>query len=126
MQGALATILQQLAQSTAAIVHGLDNQANMAVQQQARHAEKMEALRTAVSGLMSRNTGVVDVRQVGRPDVLKGNRDQAIKDWPAWHGTFTTWFNSQFNNGKAALDWSKDSDRPLTQTLIMEHAEAED
>ena len=79
----LAQILQQLQASNASLTQALGAQADQLQMQREQSAAEIASLRDMVVTLSSRNTGVVDVRQVGKPDVLKGSKTQAQKDFPA-------------------------------------------
>ena len=91
-----------------------------AMQQQMQHSNQMfQNLTGAVNAMQSRNSGVVDVRQVGKPDILKGNRDVAFKEWPSWSYMFITWFSSQFEHGETILNWARDQAmQSITQVEI--------
>ena len=42
-------------------------------------------------------SGVVDVKGVGKPEVLHGETKEQVKNkWPLWSFGFTTWFVSQY------------------------------
>ena len=67
---------------------------------------RMFATLTEAVQAYSRTTGVVDVRQVGKPDILKGNKESVNREWPSWSYMFITWFSSQFTHGEQALEWA--------------------
>ena len=69
--------------------------------------------------------GVVDVKQVGKPDFLKGSKEAIQDAWTMWAYTFTTWFCSQFPRGAEVLDWAAACDETsLTERRIANQAEA--
>ena len=38
----------------------------------------------------------VDVKQIGKPDVLRETREEVLKEWEAWSCMFVMLFSSQF------------------------------
>ena len=101
MEAQLGALLAQLTTQNQTLAE------NMQAQQQ--HNDLMfRSLANAVTSMQNRSTGVVDVRQVGKPDILKGNRDSAFKEWPTWSYMFVTWFSSQFESGEDILNWARD------------------
>ena len=101
MEQQLANLLTQLTAQNQALVQSMS-------QQQQHNDQMFQSLSSAVTSIQNRNVGVIDVRQVGKPDLLKGNRDVAFRDWPSWSYMFITWFSSQFENGEAILNWARD------------------
>ena len=77
--------------------------AEFAIQQQRHHVEEMASLRTSISAILNCSEGVVDVRQVGKPDTLMSNREQIFPHWPDWVFTFTALFSSQCPCGTAVF-----------------------
>lgn len=52
-------------------------------------------------------SGVVDVKGVGKPEVLQGETKEQIKQkWPLWSFGFTTWFVSQYEQADEMLKWA--------------------
>ena len=57
---------------------------------------------------LSKRSSVVDIKGVGKPDVLKGTHKEARKAWKSWAYKFESWFASQYPGvGQEALDWAK-------------------
>ena len=77
MEQQLANLLTQLTAQNQALVQSMS-------QQQQHNDQMFQSLSSAVTSIQNRNVGVIDVRQVGKPDLLKGNRDVAFRDWPSW------------------------------------------
>ena len=96
----LAQILVQLQQGQAQIAH-----------------DTREGLQKLSEGLQSaiKKPGIVDVKGIGKPDVLKGTHDEVQKHWKSWSYKFETWFCSQWLHGQRALDWARlKGERPIT------------
>ena len=111
MEQALVTVFQQMQETNATLTAMLQAQ-----QQQIQELTAMNA---------ARGSGVVEVRQVGKPDNLQGSRETIAKSWPTWSYTFVTWFSSQFVNGEAALEWARDLDsHPILARDVVEQATA--
>lgn len=52
-------------------------------------------------------SGVVDVKGVGKPEVLHGETKEQVKNkWPLWSFGFTTWFVSQYEQADEMLKWA--------------------
>ena len=53
-----------------------------------------EGLQKLSEGLQSaiQKPGIVDVKGIGKPDVLKGTHEQVQKHWKSWCYKFETWF----------------------------------
>ena len=98
-------------------------------QEQARVLhQSTEAQRAALEAL-GKKSAVVDVKGVGKPEVLKGTHEEARRSWREWSYKFETWFASQWPSiGQDAMDWAKskgdstiqDSD---VQTRVNAHPE---
>ena len=76
-----------------------------------------EGLQRLSEGLQSaiKKPGIVDVKGIGKPDVLKGTHDEVQKLWKSWSYKFETWFCSQWVHGQKALDWARlKGERPIT------------
>ena len=69
--------------------------------------------------LQSRRGGVVDVRQIGKPETLKGSREAVKREWKQWSFVFKAWFCSQFTCASEVLAWAKDSERAVTAAEIQ-------
>ena len=76
-----------------------------------------EGLQKLSAGLQSaiKKPGIVDVKGIGKPDVLKGTHDEVQKHWKSGCYKFETWFCSQWVHGQRALDWARlKGERPIT------------
>lgn len=51
--------------------------------------------------------GLVDVKAVGKPEVLSGTKEEIKTEWPLWSFQFIIWFASQWTDGEALLKWSE-------------------
>ena len=132
MAEAIAAVLQQLqasqqqfAQALAVQQEQLQRHQQEALRREEQNAQRTEALAQAMSALAaagqgrsSRESGVVDVRQVGKPDNLKGSRETLQREWSTWSYTFATWFCSQFSKGEDALEWAKSQTQALTSAEV--------
>ena len=45
---------------------------------------------------MTKKSNVVDIKGVGKPELLKGSHEDARKVWKTWSYKFESWFSSQF------------------------------
>lgn len=81
IEQAMLQLIQQMAESNAAVVRALKNQA--------------EAVREMRSQGSQRG-GVVDVRQA---DSLQGSREAIFRTWPTWCYTFKIWLGPKFPCG---------------------------
>ena len=98
-EAVLAQVIVQLQQGQAQIVK-----------------DTREGLQKLSEGLQSatKKPGIVDVKGIGKPDVLKGH-DEVQKHWKSWCYKFETWFCSQGVHGQKALDWARlKGERPIT------------
>ena len=100
---ALAAILQEMQLSNRGLQQALQQQQAQMEEQRRKHDADIAALQAMVQQqnqglerLAGRSDGVVDVKQVGKPDNLKGSKEAILELWPTWMFTFTTWFCSQF------------------------------
>eukprot|EP00971_Amphidinium_carterae_P306369 6088408-Amphidinium_carterae.1 len=75
---------------------------------------QQDALIQALQGRQSTG-GIVEVSKVGKPDQLRGTKEQIHTDWTNWHFTFTTWFFSQFAKAEPIMDWAKDHPEAITR-----------
>ena len=76
-----------------------------------------EGLKQLADGiaLSAKRPGIVDVKGIGKPDVLKGTHEEVQKVWKTWSYKFETWFSSQWGTGQTALDYArKKGDDPIT------------
>ena len=65
--------------------------------------------------------GVVDIKGIGKPEVLKGTHEDAPKIWKSWSYKFETWFTSQWPTGQQALDYAKGkADDPVTADNLLD------
>ena len=57
---------------------------------------------------LSRKSNVMDIKGVGKPELLKGSHEDAKKAWKGWSYKFESWFASQYpGSGQDLLDWAK-------------------
>ena len=69
-------------------------------------------------------SSVVDVKAVGKPEMLQGDTKEQIKQrWPLWSFGFTTWFASQHEQAEDMLKWAAAHNGPIDdQALALEVA----
>ncbi len=101
-------IMQQLQIGNQSMGQALSQQQEQLNQQREASQQQMQRLEMMVTNISQRGSGVVDVRQVGKPDFLKGSKDQIGKQWPDWMYTFETWFCTQFRDAEKALRWARE------------------
>ena len=90
-----------------ALRHALDQQRSETVQMVKTLGDAMEKITS------NEKTDVVDVKAVGKPEMLQGETKEQIKQkWPLWAFGFTTWFVSQYQKtdemlrmGSSVLQW---------------------
>eukprot|EP00971_Amphidinium_carterae_P213527 4237652-Amphidinium_carterae.1 len=110
---ALQAIQQQNSQHATAFNRTLD----LLTEQQQRQQETLAAITAGrMSSFSTRR--VVEVKQVGKPDVLSGNKDAIARAWPSWSFMFSTWFCSHFELGEKALEWCKGATNTIGHTEI--------
>ena len=90
-----------------------------------RLAQMQEHQANVLRDMTERRPGIVDVRQVGKPENLSGTRDDILQMWPNWQFTFIIWFCLQLRNGEAILDWARDQNVTLDPTTLAEKAQQE-
>ena len=56
----------------------------------ARSQQEVQALTQMVVEVTDRGRGFVDVKKIGKPDILRGTRGQVVKEWQAWSYMFVT------------------------------------
>ena len=81
-----------------------------------------EGLKQLADGIAqsAKRPGIVDVKGIGKPDVLKGTHEEVQKVWKTWSYNFETWFSSQWGTGQTALDYArKKGDVPVLQILMQ-------
>ena len=101
---AVIQVLQAMQNSNQQFAQALGGQQQQLQEQREQSAAQLQRLEAMVENLNQRgHGGVVDVLQVGKPDFLKGTKDQIAKDWTDWVYTFETWFCSQFKDAAEAL-----------------------
>ena len=66
----------------------------------------------------------VDIKGVGKPDMLKGSHEDARKAWKTWSYKFESWFSSQFPaKGQECLDWARNKgDDTIQESAITLYA----
>lgn len=57
--------------------------------------QQAQALGASIEAL-SKRSNVVDIKGVGKPEVLKGSHEEARKAWKSWAYKFESWFASQY------------------------------
>ena len=92
----LTTILQELQAQNAGLR-----------EQNAAMARAVESQQKALETLLTkREAGVVDVKQVGKPDLLKGKKEEIKREFQNWAYVFESRFSSQFPDAKEILEWA--------------------
>ena len=120
-EAAMIQIMQQLQIGNQALGQALGNQQEQLNQQRDAAQQQLQRLEMMMTSIPQRGSGVVDVRQVGKPDFLKGSKDQIGKQWPDWMYTFETWFCSQFRDAEKALRWAREEgSASITETDIAQ------
>ena len=104
---AVLQVLQSLQSMQATLNETVQRQGVLIEQQRQQGAEEIRVLReqakaqadALVQSLKSKEKrpGVVDVKGVGKPEVLQGRPETIHKEWPSWSYKFSTWFGSQFS-----------------------------
>ena len=114
-------IMQQLQIGNQSLGQAIGQQQEQLNQQRDASHQQMQRLEMMMTNISQRGSGVVDVRQVGKPDFLKGSKDQIGKQWPDWMYTFETWFCSQFRDAEKALRWAREvGSASITETDIAQ------
>ena len=72
-------IMQQLQIGNQSIGQALSQQQEQLNQQREASQQQIQRLEMMVTNISQRGSGVVDVRQVGKPDFLKASKDQNRK-----------------------------------------------
>ena len=107
MEQQLAQILQGLITQNTHLAQQLEQNNAMMAQMQQTQAEQTAVLQEVTR--RGRDSGVVDVGKIGKPDALRGaNMSEIKKQWPDWSFTFRTWFTSQFRHGEDILKWASE------------------
>ncbi len=88
-------IMQQLQIGNQSMGQALGQEQEQLDQQREASQQQMQRLEMMVTNISQRGSGVVDVRQVGKPDFPKGSTDQIGKQLPSWMDTLEAWFCSQ-------------------------------
>ena len=119
---AVLQVLQALQAANQQMAQAMGQQQQQLNAQQVATAQQTQQMADLVASMGSRSQGVVDVRQIGKPDNLKGSKDQICRAWKDWAYTFETWFCSQFANGRAALKWAREEgSNAIDQAAINHH-----
>ena len=106
-EAAMTQIMQQLQVGNASMGQALSQQQEQLNQQREASQQQVQRLELMLTNISQRGSGVVDVRQVGKPDNLKGSNDQIGVQWPDRMYTFETCFCSQFQDAEKALLWAR-------------------
>ena len=123
---ALAAILQQMQASNEAFTRALATQEQQMIAQRTKSEADVAALRTALekvgtaAAAASESRGVVDVKQVGKPDFRKGSKEAIQREWGTWSYTFITWFCSQYEKGEEAFEWPHHHKSYLAQFMVVD------
>ena len=131
MEQQFAQIFQQLATSNQQIQTILAQQGQEAQRSREESAcmredtirymdNQREALIQALAGRS--HSSVVDVTKVGKPDSLRGTKEQIHHEWTNWSFTFIIWFYSQFSKAETMMDWAKNANETITPQLLGEQA----
>ncbi len=114
-EAAMIQIMQQLQIGNQSMGQALGQQQEQLNQQREASQQQMQRLEMMMTNISQRGSGVVDVRQVGKPDFLKGSNDQIGKQWPDWMYAFETWLCSQFSDAEKTLRWAREEgSAPIT------------
>ena len=72
---------------------------------------------------MTKKSNVVDIKGVGKPELLKGSNEDARKVWKTWSYKFESWFSSQFPaKGQECLDWARNKgDETIQEPTLTEY-----
>ena len=91
----------------------------MEQQQQLMQAQQMQidSLKTLIQRKDERE-GLIDVKAVGKPEVLSGTKEEIKTKWPLWSFQFITWFASQWTAGEAMLKWSEKQTGPIDDAVL--------
>ena len=87
---AVLQVLQALQAANQQMAQAMGQQQQQLNAQQVATAQQTQQMADLVANMGSRNQGVVDVRQIGKPDNLKGSKDQICRAWKDWAYTFET------------------------------------
>ena len=100
--------------------------AQLLLQGQAQIArETREGLQKLAEGFQksAARPGIVDVKGIGKPDILKGSHEEVQKQWKPWSYKFETWFCSQWPTGQQALDYARGKgDDPVSAVDLLNSA----
>ena len=89
-ENALIQVLQELQRGNDSIRQVIGGQAQELQLQRDATLAQMNKMEQMVQSISARGSGVVDIKQVGKPDFLKGNKDEIARQWPDWRYTFET------------------------------------
>ena len=98
----------------------------MEQQQQLMQSQQaqIDSLRALVQRKDDRE-GLIDVKAVGKPEVLNGTKEEIKSKWPLWSFQVTTWFASQWTAGEAMLKWSEKQTGPIDDAKLAAQAATE-
>ena len=78
------------------------------LQEQVRDLQASTQAQVSALASIAKKANVVDIKGVGKPNVLKGSHEDAKKTSKSWSYKFESWFGSQYPDvGQEALDWTK-------------------
>ena len=78
-EAAMIQIMHQLQIGNQALGEALGQQQEQLNQQREASQQQMQRLEMMMTNISQRGAGVVDVRRVGKPDFLKGSKDEIGK-----------------------------------------------
>ena len=84
--------------------------------------ETRDCLQKLAEGFQKSSTrpGIVDVKGIGKPDILKGSHEEVQKQWKPWSYKFETWFCSQWPTDQQALDYTRGKgDDPVSAVDLL-------
>eukprot|EP00435_Cladocopium_sp_Y103_P028751 s1055_g7.t1 len=89
-------------------------------QQRQETVQMVKTLGQAMEKITSKDkTGVVDVKAVGKPEMLQGETKEQIKQrWPLWAFGFTTWFVSQHEKSDEMLKWAASYNGAIDEAVL--------
>ena len=66
------------------------------------------ATQSVAAASSSRTRGLIDVKAVGRPNVLGGSLEEASRNWRQWSYRLELWLASQFPEARRILSWARE------------------
>ena len=84
-ENALLQVLQELRSGNDSLRQAIGGQAQELQLQRDAAVAQMNEMKQIVQSISARGSGVVDIKQVGKPDFLKGNKDEIARQWLEVH-----------------------------------------